>query len=142
MDTNLKNAGIADIDAWIEAQRQELTALERTIAPLIQEQAVAKERLTLLEKLRETFAAGVSNGAASEVVTPEPAPRVLESTAEDILREASRPMHVSSIRRELVKRGVTIPGQGSDANVITRLARSSRFIRVARGTYALSDEKQ
>lgn len=139
MNDNPDNARMTEIKGWIELEREHLRALERQIGPLLEEQAIAKERLGLLERLRDTFAAGKHDVASLEPIALQPAPKALEEAAEEVLRSAGRPMHVSRIRRELVKRGVAIPGQGLDANVITRLARSPRFVRVARGTYSLAE---
>lgn len=129
----------AQLESWVDSARAHLASLEAKIAPLVAEQLVAREQLRLLEQLLATLEREIGDfgGATTDADLPT-APQQLEDAAAEILQEAGRPMHVSRIRRELVKRGVSIPGQGLDANVITRLSRSSRFARVARGTYTLA----
>lgn len=62
----------------------------------------------------------------------------IEIEVEAILEAAGSPMHISKIRNQLIERGVRIPGRGDDANIIVRLRKGDgRFIRTARGTYAL-----
>ena len=56
---------------------------------------------------------------------------------EAVLSEASKPVHVRELRAKLLEKGVPLPGQGTEANLITRLHRSKdRFERTGRGTYA------
>lgn len=62
---------------------------------------------------------------------------LLNAVAE-ILARNDEPMRISEIRRELSAKGVQIPGQGKDANIIVYLRQSSDFCRTAVGTYALS----
>ena len=64
---------------------------------------------------------------------------VFESKIEDILNITGNKMHVSEIARELRNRNIPIPGSGSDGNIITRINRDERFIRVGRGTYELKE---
>lgn len=62
----------------------------------------------------------------------------IETEVEGILEAAGNPLHISEIRSELIQKGVPIPGRGDDANIIVRLRKDpSRFVRTARGTYAL-----
>ena len=67
-----------------------------------------------------------------------PSDDFIEIEVEAILEAAGSPMHISKIRNQLIERGVRIPGRGDDANIIVRLRKGDgRFIRTARGTYAL-----
>ena len=63
-----------------------------------------------------------------------------ESSVADILAATGDPMHVSKIENELRERKIPIPGKGTVANLITRIRRANgRFVRVASGTYGLSE---
>ena len=64
---------------------------------------------------------------------------VFESKIEGILNITGNKMHISEIARELRNRNIPIPGSGSDGNIITRINRDERFIRVGRGTYELKE---
>lgn len=55
---------------------------------------------------------------------------------EDLLRSVPRPLHVSELRAELVRRGIPIPGRGDEANVIVHLRKCPNVVQTARGTYA------
>lgn len=125
---------------WIALTRSHLQAIDDQLGPLLEEQQVGRERLRLLEQLLVTYDREQGEGVErSSTSSMDVGTMQLEEAAIQLLREAGRPLHVSQIRRELVKRGVTIPGQGLDANVIARLARCSDFVRVARGTYTLME---
>ena len=54
---------------------------------------------------------------------------------ERILRASPEPMHVKDLMQRLCDDGVTLPGAGTIANLISRVWRSPRFKRVAPGTY-------
>ena len=56
----------------------------------------------------------------------------------DLLLEEGEPMRIGPIRKRLIERGVAIPGQGKDANIIVNLRSSKDFCRTSVGTYALS----
>jgi hypothetical protein len=53
--------------------------------------------------------------------------------------EAHRPLHISELMRLLADQGVSLPGGGAQANFITYLRRDERFVRPARGMYALAE---
>ena len=61
----------------------------------------------------------------------------VEQGAMEILRERTKPLHISELRTELSRRGIPIPGKGTDANVIVYLSRCGEICRVGRGLYAL-----
>ena len=53
------------------------------------------------------------------------------------LEANKKPMHISELMDALRRRGVSIPGAGNQANVISYLRRDSRIVRPHRGIYAL-----
>jgi len=67
----------------------------------------------------------------------EPSTHPIERAGLAILAERGKPTHVSEVRAELVRRGIPIPGKGTDSNVIVYLAKSTDICRVGRGLYAL-----
>jgi len=54
-----------------------------------------------------------------------------------VLEESGKPLHISDLRHALERKGVPIPGKGTDANVIVYLSRSDEVCRVGKGLYAL-----
>lgn len=64
-------------------------------------------------------------------------PPALEASIEE-LTKAGRPLHISELFRTLQQRGVSIPGSGQQANLISLLTRDDRIYRPERGFYALS----
>ncbi len=56
----------------------------------------------------------------------------------DELEKAQRPLHISEIMRLLGGRRISLPGAGEQANLISHLRRDERFVRTARGMYALA----
>ena len=67
-----------------------------------------------------------------------PADTLLQ-TVIDELTSSGRPLHISDLMRLLALRRMTIPGAGTQANLITYLRRDPRFVRASRGMYALSE---
>lgn len=61
----------------------------------------------------------------------------VKQSVRNILEEAGRPLHISEIHREFVKRGHPIPGGGTPFNILVHIVKDRGFARVARGTYAL-----
>src|SRR5207253_1144130 len=64
----------------------------------------------------------------------------LLGASERILRDAGRPLHIKELLPLLREKGISLPGRGTEANVIVRLTRSNgRFVRTGRGTYGLPE---
>lgn len=59
-----------------------------------------------------------------------------------VLREASRPLHVSEIYRRLAEGGFEFRGQHQLISLAVSLSRSKRFRKVAPGTFELNPEFQ
>lgn len=151
MVTKDETPDLGSLHVWKESLMQEIEALRADLRAKKIDLAKADERLALVTKLIE-----VETRARSDVPdmggeiggTPPPTQSVakgpkaqgLEDAVEEILRASGKPLHVSSIRAELLTQGVAIPGRGDDANIIVRLRRNEdRFTRTARGTYALAE---
>lgn len=54
------------------------------------------------------------------------------------LASAGRPVHISDLMRIVRARGISIPGSGSQANLISYLRRERQFVRTSRGMYGLA----
>jgi len=68
--------------------------------------------------------------------TPTKAGRLSE-LVHGVLDAHRKPMHISAIREALIAQGHSIPGRGTDANVIAHISRDDSIVRVGKGTYAL-----
>lgn len=64
------------------------------------------------------------DGAVSDVVV-------------EILREAGGPLHISDIKQRFLATGRSIPGRGTESNLLSYIVRDPRFTRVSKGTYTL-----
>ena len=56
-----------------------------------------------------------------------------------ILGEAAQPLHITEIKNKYVAKGFTVPGQGTESNLLVYIVRDSRFTRVSKGTYTLTE---
>lgn len=54
-----------------------------------------------------------------------------------VLEREGRPMHIGQLMQTLKQQGVTIPGSGEQANLISYLRRDRRIVRPSRGMYGL-----
>ena len=139
------------LSTWRASLARQVEELRQAITTHQAELAQVEEKLALVTKLIDAESRGqVSsldiNGAdeaATSLLQPSSQlsrPADLETTVEEILRDAGAPLHISDIRGALLERGVPIPGRGDDANIIVRLRRyDERFTRTARGTYGLAE---
>jgi hypothetical protein len=114
----------AEAAASLEAARRELVDLQKVLRE-------HEHRLQLLDDLLALEGApSLSNTVSSELDD------ILDAS-EQIISSNEQPMHIRELHAALVKRGIHIPGKGTEANLIVRLQRSEgRFIRVGRGLYA------
>jgi hypothetical protein len=141
---------LPDLSAWQAALAGQIEELRSEISTKQVALAQAEERLSLVTKLIEVetrVQKGHRHGGEASGSSPSGStgPRArenldLESAVEDILRGAGEPLHISTIREALLKKGVPVPGRGDEANIIVRLRRlNDRFTRTARGTYGLAE---
>lgn len=125
----------------VEEARTEMARLKLKISTM-------EERLQLVSRLIEVETRVESDDDVStprrsltsdlELSSPRSQEDELEVEVERILEASGKPLHISEIRSELLKNGVSIPGRGDDANIIVRLRKDgTRFTRTARGTYGL-----
>lgn len=132
----------ASLAAWEKAIEGEIAEIASMMAPLQTKLDAAREKLDLVQRLRHLVVGSrksdkpsnpASNGAATS-----PSLEV-EGHIEAILEKAGEPLHIGSIRQQLIERGVPLPGRGDEANIILRLRRApNQFVRTGRGMYGLS----
>lgn len=130
------------IKAMRDAAAQALADLQGQIAPLLQEMGKRKKEIALLDELI-ALKTDVGQPPQDESDRPVAKPRrkhtdVVEN-AKAILLDVGRPLHISELHRVFLERGFLIPGQGTDANLISHLRRSPEIVRIKRGFYALAD---
>ena len=120
----------------IEAQSKEL---ERAAALALQEESLLADLVAIRRGKSD-----VNRGLATvRYVGPAAAERVQSShpvvdEVLNILEQEARPVHISQVMRVLRDRQIDIPGSGTQANVISHLARDGRISRPSRGMYALA----
>jgi len=136
VDDKTIEAWLNEVTERIRANTAEITRLQDEIAADTRRQAALKALLT-----------AATNGSQPRQVSPTRAAPAdskarisihpIEHGAIGVLEERGKPVHISELRAELARRGIPVPGKGTDANVIVHLARSAQVCRVGRGLYAL-----
>jgi len=134
------------IERALDAVRQRITEMQRQIVDLSERVAADQEEEQLLARLlavrrgeplqqRAFSSTGpITRESQGSPKTNSPVPAVIEE-----LTSAGRPLHISDLMRLLTLRKVSIPGAGTQANLITYLRRDPRFVRASRGMYALAE---
>ncbi len=114
-----------------------LAALAEARADLVAAQkrtALAEQRVSMLRNLL-AIEAEQSSENSLDVRKPEN----LIDVAVDIISDNGGAMRLAELRRDLLNRGIPLPGKGTDANLLGRLQRSGgRVVRVDRGLYAVA----
>ena len=133
-----------EVRRWIgdvEAERNDLAA---QLAPLLERQAAVEERLGILRRLLASLvspgtdeANGAQNGQGPDGErTSSIRERVIRDAAE-ILRAATKPMHINELHAEFIKRGYEIPGAGKPVNITVHLSGAESIASPTRGYYTL-----
>lgn len=117
-------------------RKESIVSLEKAQAQLAELQAQIHEERARLELLDRLVA--IEGGDKGSETPPTTEGDSLVSACEALIRQAGRPLHISELHRELLSRGVPIPGKGAEANIIVRLQRADGlFVRTGRGLYGL-----
>lgn len=124
--------------------RQRIDEQEREYAELAKRIAAGKEEEHLLRRILavrrgEGPTGSIASQNKSEHTAVKPGSGGLLDIVAEELRLAGRPLHISDLMRLLGLRHMKIPGAGTQANLITYMRRDQRFIRAARGVYALAE---
>jgi hypothetical protein len=118
----------AELSAELKADQASLAELQKRIRQ-------TEQRLQHVEGLLAIESGGIIESAIVSVPTQD-----LLDGCEELMRDLARPVHVKDLHDALLKKGIPIPGKGTEANLISRLQKSDdRFVRTGRGTYALAD---
>ena len=115
--------------ASVWSELEELRARFRTLGDEI---SLKEAQLRNLDDLL-----AVESHDATADVPAAPAGRTFVEVAYEIISAADGGIHYQELLRELVERGVLVPGKDPAANLITHLSRDVRFVRTGRGTYGL-----
>lgn len=99
-----------------------------------------------LELIRQILSLGQPENAEASLRPQGPKGKPtsisVKESVKTILQEAGRPLHISEIHREFLRRGLPIPGGGTPFNILVHIAKDQGFIRIARGTYVLREGYQ
>lgn len=132
-----------DLSQIRERLSRRLSELDEQLAPLQAERARLGAQLDLVERALSVDGDGVPTKTADgSAFVPPPAagPReTVTAGVAKILAEAGTPLHISEIRNRYIASGEKIPGRGTESNLLIYMGRDPRFVRVTKGTYALSD---
>jgi aspartokinase len=116
-------------------QREEadLAARQANVENLRQQVALLKQLIALRDGHSDS-----SQSAVDPSLTMSATKATLSDLVRDILDAHGEPMHIAMIRGALIAQGHSIPGRGTDANVIAHISRNDSIVRVGKGTYALA----
>jgi hypothetical protein len=127
----------ADLENVASRLRTKVRELEVEILPIQEQLSRLRVQLDFVER-------ALNSGN----IAPHPELQVADVTSSkpsvsdrifEILNEAARPLHITEIKDHYVAKGFTVPGQGTDSNLLVYIVRDSRFARVSKGTYALTE---
>lgn len=140
VDEGTVKTWLAEVAARIRTNTDEIARLQNEIATDKRREAALKALLAAsgngIKEPNEVAASDVS-ATSLEQQLQRVSVHPIEQGAMEILKERGKPLHISELRAEIARRGIPIPGKGTDANVIVYLARQSEICRVGRGLYAL-----
>ena len=132
-------------------EREQLCEWEKQLTNEVDALRLRKAELELelqrcvrkLELVRQMLAVEEGRGDAAQqnsADTPplRPTSVTVRESAKRVLEDSGKPLHISEIYQEFLRRGYPIPGSGTPFNILTHMVRDKGFVRVARGTYALS----
>jgi hypothetical protein len=130
----------------LDAARKRAALAEQERSHLEREIAAAREEQRLLERLLALRRNGLSESpgnpgvveALASAPQQEGAAGAMLNVIIEELETAGRPLHISELMRLVKDRNVTIPGSGTQANLISYLRRDPRVVRPTRGMYALA----
>lgn len=131
MQTN--TSAVESLVSWREGLDEELASLRDQLASI--EDAIA---------LKESQIGHITELLRSEGIEPsaEPSkakPASLADLAYQALKTLGTPCYYRDFAEHLESTGVVIAGQNPTSNLIAHMSRDDRFVRVARGTYALAE---
>jgi hypothetical protein len=127
---------LRELRQWERSLSGEIEALKKRRGDIDTEIQQQSKKLDLVRQMLTLEGHGSDRPAptAEARTTPD---RVREA-AKAVLAGAGRPLHINDIHQAFIDRDYPIPGGGTPFNILVHLVKSSGFVRVARGTYALA----
>jgi hypothetical protein len=119
--------------------KDRLEEVQRQIAPLALEAGLIRTQLGLVDKLLKVSRSEETPSGEVAINGQHGNGRNVADTIARILAESSSPLHISKIQEAYLREGNTIPGRGTESNLLAYVVRDSRFVRVAKGTYGLAE---
>jgi hypothetical protein len=124
-----------ELQARVDSLRAQRNALDADLQRQAKQLDLVRQMIAIADG--QALPLPVAEVSAAQA-PPFPVSKVRESV-KLILREISRPLHISEIHREFLQRGFPIPGSGTPFNILAHIVRDKELVRVARGTYALRE---
>jgi len=130
---------LAEWEGLLQSELEELSQRRQELDVQLQHVSRKLELVRQMRSLEESPQLdGVQNPAETVSVEKRPTPASVREMARRILTELGRPLHISEIHRQFLNRGYPIPGGGTPFNILAHIVNDKTFVRVARGTYALT----
>jgi len=129
-----------ELRSWRDALESEADALKQRRADLDVDIQKISKKLELVSQmlLIESGAPAQLNTQSAVLSDHKATPANVRESARLVLASSARPLHINEIHQAFIERGFAIPGAGTPFNILVHLVKSSGFVRVARGTYALA----
>ena len=127
-----------NIKEWERALSADLDSLILRKQGIEAEIRSVSKKLELVRQMVALEGSGVAGDVPETNSKGKATPASVREAARQILKSAVRPLHINEIHTEFLSRGDAIPGVGTPFNILVHLLSDPTFVRVARGTYALS----
>jgi hypothetical protein len=131
---------LPEIEALQQRLRDRPDEIQRQIAPLSLEAGLIRTQLGLVDKLLQVTRGEEATSGEVVINNEHGNGRNVADTIARILAESASPLHISMIRQAYLREGNTIPGKGTESNLLAYVVRDQRFVRVAKGTYGLTEQ--
>ena len=134
------------VAAALDGIRRKIAELDEARREVEKQLSVSREEERLLKRLL-SLRTGETPQEASPIVNEPSIPHLGDAAFRGVpavaavlaeLSAAGRPLHVSELMRLLSEKNVTIPGAGTQANLIAHMRRTPQIVRPSRGMYALA----
>ncbi len=123
-----------ELNAQIEALRQRYSEVESELQRSVRKLELVRQMLAVDEKGIEP-----QQICAVDSSILRPTAVTVRDSVRKVLEDAGKPLHISEIHQEFLRRGYPIPGGGTPFNILAHIVKNRAFVRLARGTYALSE---
>lgn len=131
-----KETYIESLKWRLKSLNQEIAKLQHDIQELFNEVDVKQgqaQNLALLLKAEGLSSNDPSLANLSDLAIADVAYEIL------ISKDGKAAVHYQDITGEVLARGIRIPGKNPASNLLSHINRDKRFVRTARGTYALKE---